>query len=219
MATEGAGDWTEQAKQSYEDAVFAGDSTALERGDRELDAVEADLLLARGRLLHTRQQQSDADEHDGRTALELFERSAQLAEGLGDASRLAEALVWTGIAQQISGTDQDAAVASLERAAALAKESNAALTLSYALRHLGIAAHASGDLDGAQRHLTESTRLREQLGFRAGAAANLVGLAYVASAQDRGEEAKALLVRAERLARDSGADAVLATVHEAQRHL
>jgi len=38
----------------YESAVFGGNAEALSTGDRELDAVEADLALARGRLLHAR---------------------------------------------------------------------------------------------------------------------------------------------------------------------
>jgi hypothetical protein len=36
------------------------------------------------------------------------------------------------------------------------------LTLSYALRHLGIAEHRAGHLDQARSYLEESTRLRRQ---------------------------------------------------------
>jgi hypothetical protein len=50
-----AEDRIEQARR-YEPAVFDGDASGdvLATADRELDGVEADLALARGRILHTR---------------------------------------------------------------------------------------------------------------------------------------------------------------------
>jgi hypothetical protein len=42
----------ERARQQFERAVFGGDGSGLAGAERELDAVEADLALARGRLLH-----------------------------------------------------------------------------------------------------------------------------------------------------------------------
>jgi transposase InsO family protein len=44
----------EQAGHLYELAVFGGDGDALARADRGLDAVEADVALARGRVIHAR---------------------------------------------------------------------------------------------------------------------------------------------------------------------
>jgi hypothetical protein len=45
-------DRLKQARLLYEGAVFGGDASAIEHGMRELDKVEADLALPRGRLLH-----------------------------------------------------------------------------------------------------------------------------------------------------------------------
>ena len=45
-----AEDRIERARLLYERAVYGGDASALETADRELDAVEADLALARGRV-------------------------------------------------------------------------------------------------------------------------------------------------------------------------
>lgn len=39
----------ERARMLYENAVFGGNAGALAAAERELDAVEADLALARGR--------------------------------------------------------------------------------------------------------------------------------------------------------------------------
>ena len=49
-----AEDRIERARLLYERAVYGGDADALATADRELDAVEADLSLARGRVIHTR---------------------------------------------------------------------------------------------------------------------------------------------------------------------
>jgi hypothetical protein len=54
----------ERSRLLYEQAIFTGDAGALTEADRELDAVEADLALARGRLIHGRflaQRDSDPD--------------------------------------------------------------------------------------------------------------------------------------------------------------
>ena len=77
--------------------------------------------------------------------------------------------------------------------------------MAEVLRHLGIAAHAAGQLDQARQRLEESTTLRRETGQLPGAAANMVGLAYIAAAQGRGGDARALLDEAAALATDSGA--------------
>jgi len=44
----------DQARLGYERSVFGGDHSLLDAADRALDAAEADLALARGRILHAR---------------------------------------------------------------------------------------------------------------------------------------------------------------------
>lgn len=93
------------------------------------------------------------------------------------------------------------------------------MTLSYALRHLGIAAHRAGQLDEARRYLEESTRLRRQLGFGPGVAANLVGLAYIAASDGRSDEVSAMLGEADAIARESAAAGITRQIDEARQHL
>jgi hypothetical protein len=84
-----------QARLLYERAVYGGDADALAAADRELDAVAADLAVARGRIMHTRFLLSrDADPESAvaePAELELFERAAGLYRELGDQGGEAEA--------------------------------------------------------------------------------------------------------------------------------
>ena len=41
-------DWIERAGELFEAAMFGGDTSALERSDAVLDAIEAPLSMARG---------------------------------------------------------------------------------------------------------------------------------------------------------------------------
>ena len=88
-----------------------------------------------------------------------------------------------------------------------------------ALRHLGIAAHGTGQLEVARQRLEESTRLRREIGLLPGAAANLVGLAYIASAQQRSADAQALLDEACAIAEASQAHRILRQVSQAHAEL
>ena len=107
----------------------------------------------------------------------------------------------------------------LERSHELATQVGDTLTVSYALRHLGIAEHTAGRLDAAQERLEESVRLRRQLGFLPGVAANLVGLAYIAAAQGRRAEALALVDEAGAIAEAAGAHGIMRQVEEAGSQL
>ncbi|XVQ87719.1 tetratricopeptide repeat protein [Microbispora siamensis] len=208
----------ERARALYERAVFGGDALALAEADRELDAVEADLAtegtgrdvgvveaglaLARGRVVHARFLEHH--EEDPRE-LELFERAADLYRRLGDVGGEGEALFWIGCFHQVVRHDDDAAGPALRRSHELAARAGDRLTMSYALRHLGIAEHRAGRLEAARERLEESVRLRRELGFHPGVAANLVGLAYIAAAEDRRDDALRLLDEAAALAEASGA--------------
>lgn len=44
----------DRARLTYERAFFGGNASGLAIAERELDGVEADLALARGRIIHTR---------------------------------------------------------------------------------------------------------------------------------------------------------------------
>lgn len=127
----------------------------------------------------------------------------------GDPSLLAEA------GRALAG-DEEAAAPHLERSLTLARRADDPLTASYALRHLGIAAHRAGDLAEAQSYLEEAAALRRGLQFWPGVAANLVGLVCLAAADHRPADARTFLDEVETLAVASDAHAVLASIHQAR---
>ncbi|MFI6734103.1 hypothetical protein ACIBI9_14325 [Nonomuraea sp. NPDC050451] len=215
----------ERARELYERAVFGGDVAGLEAADRELDGVEADLALARGRVLHARfvdgqgGREGQGGEGQGAEELRLFERAVELYRLVGDVRGEGEALFWVGIFHQVVRGDEAPAAAAFGRAQELATQAGDKLTLSYVLRHLGIAEHMAGRLPEARERLEESVRLRGELGFMAGVAANLVGLTYIAVAEGRREDAAAMLDEAAELAKAEGAAAVVGWVEEARGRL
>jgi tetratricopeptide (TPR) repeat protein len=218
-----AEDRIERARLLYERAVFDGDADALASADSELDGVEADLALARGRIMHTRflAQRDDDPERAAEDSRELalFERAAELYRELADARGEGEALFWIGCFHQVVRRDDQTAVPILERSRELADAAGDKRTLSEALRHLGIADHRAGRLDCARERLEESNRLRREIGQMPGVAANLVGLAYVAAADDRREDARALLAEATAIAKSTDAHRIMRQVEEARAHL
>ncbi|HEX4092681.1 MAG TPA: hypothetical protein VHZ33_28515 [Trebonia sp.] len=213
----------ERARLLYERAVFDGDPEALDTADRELDAVEADLAVARGRIIHTRfLQRQDEDPQEAVAdprELALFERAAALYRELADARGEAEALFWIGCFHQVIRRDDETAVPILERSRELADAAGDQRTASEALRHLGIADHRAGRLTAARERLEESTRLRRDAGLLPGVAANLVGLAYVAAADGRQDDARAILAEAAGICRTTGAQRILGQVDEARGRL
>lgn len=209
-----------QAGLAYERAVFGGETALLTQADRQLDAAEADLAVARGRILHTRfllcRDEDPAAATGDPGELALFERAARLYRDLGDVRGESEALFWTGCFHQLVRRDNATAVPVLERSLELASQAGDKAVMSEALRHLGTAAHAAGRFDAARQRLEESTRLRREIGQLPGAAANLVGLAYIAAAQERRQDAMALLDEAGALAEASNASRIARQVDEAR---
>jgi tetratricopeptide (TPR) repeat protein len=197
-------------------AIFNGDVEALAAADAALDAAEAELVLARGKVLHGRFLASR--EEDPREVA-LFERALELYHSLDDERGQAEAFFWIGCFHQVVRDDTDPAVSALTISRELAKKAGDNLTLSYALRHLGIAAHMAGNLDDARALLEESTAVRRTLGFTAGVAANLVGLVYIAKAEGRTEDAQALADEAAELAASVGAAKISEQIAEARSQL
>jgi hypothetical protein len=78
---------------------------------------------------------ADADVAD---ELVLFEWAVELYRNVGDVRGEAEAQFWIGTFHQVVRNDDASAVPALERARALATRAGDPLTLSYALRHLGL---------------------------------------------------------------------------------
>ena len=143
-----AEDRIERARLLYERAVYGGDAGALATADRELDAVEADLALARGRVIHTRFL-AQLDEKQERLTedpreLALFERATKLYRELGDVRGESESLFWVGCFHQVVRQDDDTAVPILEQSYELGSQVGDKRTMSQVLRHLGIAEHRAG---------------------------------------------------------------------------
>jgi tetratricopeptide (TPR) repeat protein len=205
-----------RANALYERAVFGGDAEALPSADRELDGIEADLALARGRVLHGRflsARQEDPSE------LALFERAFELCQRLGDVRGESEAAFWVGCFHQVVRGDSDLALPFFERSYQLASQVGDKLTRSYAARHLGFVYGEAGTLDGARDMLEESVRLRREIGFEAGVAAGLLALAELAKRDGRPDDARALLDEADSIAVTSGADGIRRWIAETQAEL
>ncbi|TDP96077.1 tetratricopeptide repeat protein [Labedaea rhizosphaerae] len=184
--------WQARANELYERATFAADPRALAEGEALLDSIEADLALARGRLLHAKFL---ADRQEDPAELANFERAVALYVKLDDPTGEAEARFWLGLVHQVVRGDTDTAAPHFERALA-----GDPLVRSYAARHLGFHAQAKGDTGQAERHFEESLRLRRELGHGPATAAALLPLATLAAEAGRADEATAMLAEAERLA-------------------
>ncbi|MEU7589020.1 tetratricopeptide repeat protein [Micromonospora sp. NPDC049230] len=202
-----------RARERYEQAVFGGDAKVLDEAERELTALDADVALARGRILHARFLDSRVEDA---AELALFERAAGLYREMGDARGEGESLFWVGTVHQVIRQDQATAEPFFVRARQLATAAGDQLTLSYVLRHLCFGEQAAGRIDAARELLTESTRLRRDLEFTPGVAANLIGLAALAADVGDREAACALLDEAAELAAGSGAQGITRWAEEAR---
>jgi len=213
----------ERSRQLYERALFESDVGALTAAERELDGVEADLALARGRVIHGRfleqRTEDPAQAREDPRELPLFERAAELYRARDDVRGEGEALFWVGCCHQVVRRDNEAAVPVLWRSLELATEADDPVTMAEALRHLGIAEHAAGRLDAARLHLEESTRLRREIGVWPGVASNMVGLIYIAAGQDRREDGLAMAEEARAIAEANGAPGLLRQIDEARARL
>lgn len=208
----------EKAGELYDRAVFTGEADGLAQADQSLDAAEAELAVARGKLAHLRFLLRRDEDPDGAREdpdeLPLFERAERLYRDLGDVRGQAEALFWVGCCHQVVRRDNAAAVPALRRSLELATEAGDRLIMSEALRHLGIEAHFGGRPDEAIQRLEESSRLRREVGLLAGVASNQIGLAYIAAAQERTDDALALLDEASVIAAASQANRILEQIDQ-----
>jgi tetratricopeptide (TPR) repeat protein len=212
----GQADPFEQARLLYDQAVFNGDDSALPAAERVLDAAEAALSLARGRIMHARFL---AEGREDPAELARFERAAALYHQLGDVRGEGESLFWAGAFNQVVSRDTEAARPLLERARALATAASDQLTLSYAVRHLGFADMAAGRTGTARQELEESVRLRRDIGFLPGVAAGVLALAELAAQCGDRDQARALADEAASLAAQAGAHGVVRWADQARENL
>lgn len=203
--------WTGRARELYDRATFGGDAGALAAAERELDEVEANLAVARARLLHVRFL--GGEEPDPRE-LELVQRAAELYARLDQPAGQAEALFWAGTYHQVVRQDHETARPLLERSYELAEQAGDKLTLSYAARHLGFAEMAAGNTAAARQLLRESLRLRQEIAFTPGVAAALLALAELEAESGDREVVGPLLDEAAAVAEASGAHNVLEWIAE-----
>ncbi|WP_405607203.1 tetratricopeptide repeat protein [Streptomyces sp. NBC_00076] len=178
-----------------------------------LDAVEAPLSMARGKVLHVRFLN---DREENIQELVLFERAAELYGRLGNPSGEADALFWVGCWHQVVKGDGAAGRPYFERSYELAKSVNDRMTMSYAIRHLGFADKDAGHFDQARERLIESVTLRREIGFRAGEAAGLLALAYLAAETGDSPAAFRHLDEAQSVAESCGAKAVSGWIEQAR---
>ncbi|MGW3442867.1 tetratricopeptide repeat protein [Streptomyces sp. NPDC001076] len=209
-------DWVVQAGELFEAAMFGGDASALDRSDDVLDAVEARLSMARGKVLHVRFL-NGLDENSQEVV--FFERAAELYRRLEDVSGEADALFWVGCWHQVVKGDGATGRPYFEQSYALAKSVDDRMTMSYAVRHLGFADKDAGHFEQARERLTESVSLRREIGFRPGEAAGLVALAYLAAETGDRPVAVQHLDEAQAVAQSCGAKAVSGWVEQARTSL
>jgi tetratricopeptide (TPR) repeat protein len=202
-----------QALTLYEDAVFRGDREATGKAHGLLDGLEAGVRLARGRIRHA-EFLAGGDEDP--SELDDFETAVRLYEALGDARGEAESRFWVGTFHQVVRKDTATALPYFERSYALARDIGDRLTMSYAVRHLGFADLAEGRFDDARAKLTESLKLRREVGVEPGVAAAILGLAQLADEEGRSGDVPALLDEAEAVARACGANGILRWIDEAR---
>jgi hypothetical protein len=212
-----------RAKEWTELATFAGDNSKLAEAERELDALAAEVALARGRILHARflgqhfggEPNPDRDPRE----LELFEEALRLSEQLGDSRGQGEALFLIGIFHQVVMDDGATGLPFFERSVQAASAAGDQMTMSYSLRHLGFADLEAGRLDAAWDRFAESTRLRREAGFLSGVAANLVGMAEIATAKGERDEALRLVDEAIEVGTGCGATRIVGMAEQMKADL
>jgi hypothetical protein len=181
-----------------------------------LDAMEADIALARGRLLYARFLSQGIDPS---RALPYFIQAAEMCRRHNDVRGEGEALFWVGTFKQVVLKDNTAALPDLQRASELAMRANDLMTLSCVVRHLAFIDIAAGRMEAARERLEQSVQLRQTLGFQPGVAAGLVTLAELSIDTNAVDRAKRLLGEAARIAEASGAEGVIRLVTEVRSRM
>ena len=213
----------QRASRYHELSIFGGDSSHLPAAIAELDAVEAEVALVRGRVIHAgfldRRRAGQEPPAEDPRELELFVHAAQLYHGIGDVRGEAEALFWIGCCLQVVRDDEPIAVPYFERSRELASQAGDKLTMSYAIRHLAYVEANAGRLAVARDLVAESIRLRREVAFLPGVAANLITLAEIVAGEEGKAAGLALLDEAEAAARECGANGILGWAAAAREEL
>jgi tetratricopeptide (TPR) repeat protein len=176
-----------------------------------LASVDADIALARGRLVYARFLRQGSDPS---RALTFFVRAAEQYRQLADVRGEGEALFWSGTFRQVVLQDNNAALHDLQRAHTLATLADDRMTLSCVVRHLGFAAITAGRMEDARERLEQSVQLCRELGFQPGVAVGLIALAELSLDTGDTEQAQRLLDEAADIAAASGADGAIRLIAE-----
>jgi tetratricopeptide (TPR) repeat protein len=203
-------------RERYDQVSFGDDEAALADGLVEVDALEAGLHLARGRLLHA---QTMRDRLDRGAELAAFEQAVSGFAQLGDVGGEAEATFWVGTYHQVVRADYATAEPALRRAHELAVLAGDRLILSYVERHLGFIEQRAGRLDEAEHHFEASLALRRELDLTPGVAAALLALAELHAERGNRELASSYLTQARAVAEASEARGVLRWIAQAEQDL
>jgi tetratricopeptide (TPR) repeat protein len=203
----------ERLRAQYDRVSFAGNAAALDDGEMEIKAAEAQLALARGRFLHAR---FFFDHEDRPEELAQLTVAGELFREVGDVRGEAETTFWLAIYHQVIRRDEATAIPLLDRAHALAAAADDPLVMSYVVRHLGFVDLNAGRLEQARGKFEESVRLRRQIGFRPGVAAGLVALAELAAIEGDDQTARRYLDEASVIGRETGSIGVLRWIDQAR---
>lgn len=206
----------DEARRLCDQGLFDGEPGALEAADANLDHVEAELALTRGRVMHIRFL---ADRQENPQALRLLQRAVELFHKLGDIRGEGEALFRIGVHYQVVRGDNTEALRHLTEARNLSGRAGDKLTLSYAVRHLGFVRKDAGDLEAARDLFEESVRLRSEVGHIPGIAAAKLPLAEVVAQLGDREGALKLLEEARALVAMPGARRVASWLEETRTAL
>ena len=146
----------------------------------------------------------------------MFDHAAELCQSLGDVRGEAEALFWAGCFYQIVRRDNGAAVPLLDRSLEFATEAATSSPCpkrfaTWALRRMRPGSCSCRPAAAGGLH-----QAAPEIGLLPGVAANLIGLAYIAAAQGRRDDALALLDEAGAIAETSGAHRIARSVSEAR---
>jgi hypothetical protein len=205
----------DDAYSLYQASVFYGDDDAVAQAIPLLDSLEADLALARGRLIHAEYLKEGAQEDPAE--LPAFERALELYRRVGDERGEAEALFWIATYHQVLRDDVKGSLPLLQRAEELATKVGDKLLLSYIARHIGfVDQYEHHDLPAARIRQQQSIDLRREVGHLPGTAAGLMALAEVAGEEGNKDEEARLLDEAEAVATESGAKGILRWIAQAR---